>query len=316
MAVFTHLTKDQIKDFLTHYKVGTLTSFEGILQGIDNTNYKIDTTTGKYVLTVFESRINPDDLPFFLGYMQHLSDNGINCPAPVRRTDGQNTSTLSGKKATLFPFLEGRDVNHNDITPALCHEVGILLGKMHLAGQTCPMTRPNSMAIDAWASRIQKVGDRAVAVLGDKTSLPFSEILYLKTNWPDHLPAGAIHADLFPDNVFIKDGHIYGVIDFYFAATDFLAFDLAIVMNAWCFNPTHQFDQAKWASLLSGYESVRPLTQQEKGCFQILCRGAAMRFLSSRLHDLVFHDPNALVTPKPPTEYMQKLEFHQNAKLF
>jgi homoserine kinase type II len=320
MAVFTPLEKQDIQQFLSHYNVGELVRFEGILQGVDNTNYKIETTNGKYILTIFENRIDPNDLPFFLNFMSHLKANGIVCPtpahpspqpSPMRGEDlGGGDSTilsLKNKPASLFSFLEGRDVKQNDITPALCHELGILLGKMHMAGQSFPETRKNSMSFDAWEARFHKIGHVAN---------PYMETLqHLKTKWPQDLPRGAVHLDLFPDNVFIKDNHIYGVIDFYFSATDFLAYDLAIVLNAWCFDG-NKFNQEKWQMLLSGYESIRPLTTEEKESFQILCQGAALRFLSSRLHDYLFHDPKNLVIPKPPDEYIEKLEFHKHAKLF
>lgn len=301
MAVFTHLTKDQIENFLASTDTGTLLNYEGIAQGIDNTNYKIQTSSGKFILTVFESRIDPNDLPFFLDFMSHLSQNGITCPKSIY------LSTIAGKPAALFTFLEGRDVQPDDITPTLCAEIGTLLAKMHIAGETFPLTRINSMGLDAWEARLKKVGTAAAPFLG--------EINHIKNNWPTDLPKGAIHADIFPDNVFIKDGHILGVIDFYFSATDFLAYDLAIVMNAWCFDG-QDFNLDKWNALLSNYQSLRPLTDAEKDAYQVLSRGAAMRFLSSRLHDLTFHDPKALVTPKPPAEYIQKLEFHKHAKFF
>lgn len=303
MAVFTSLTKAQIENFLLETQMTDLVSFEGILQGVDNTNYKIETSGHTYILTIFESRINPDDIPYFIGFMKHLSDHGIICPSPI------HLGTIEDKSAALFSFLEGRDVQPADITPSLCHELGLLVGRMHVLGQRFAMTRANSMSIDAWEARLNRVGK-------ESASLYLEELQFLKSNWPKDLPSGAVHADLFPDNVFIKDDHIYGVIDFYFSATDFLAYDLAIVMNAWCFDTHHQLDHDKWNALLSGYESIRPLTQAEKDAYQILCRGAAMRFLSSRLHDLVFHDPQNLVTPKPPAEYIQKLEFHKHAKLF
>ncbi len=325
MAVFTHLSKADIENFLGDYPVGHLLSFEGIAQGIDNTNYKIETSAGKYVLTIFEKRINPDDLPFFLGFMNHLSHNGIICPAPLSALssplrgedlgEGDKFLLIKNKPSALFNFLNGRDVKPDDITPVICHELGILLGKMHVAGQNFNQTRTNSMGWNTWNERITRVGDKSFPILGDKSALPASELSYLKSHWPENLPTGAVHADLFPDNVFINDGHIYGVIDFYFSATDYLAYDLAIVMNAWCFNADNHFDADRWAGLITGYESIRPLTQPEKESYQILSRGAAMRFLSSRLFDLVNHDPNALVHPKPPAEYLEKLEFHQSYSL-
>lgn len=302
MAVFTHLTKSQIENFLLESNLVDLVSFEGIVQGVDNTNYKIETATQKFILTVFENRIDRNDIPYFIAFMKFLSNNGITCPAPIY------VGEIEDKIAATFTFLDGRDVQHTDITPTLCHELGILLAKMHLLGQKFPMTRANSMSFDAWKTRLNKVGDAAIPYL--------SMLSNIKSSWPKDLPTGSIHADLFPDNVFIKDGNIHGVIDFYFSCTNFLAYDLAIVMNAWCFDTNHQFVNERWASLLSGYETIRPLNTDEKSAYQILCQGAAMRFLSSRLHDLTFHDPQNLVTPKAPAEYIQKLEFHTHAKLF
>ncbi len=303
MAVFTLLTKYQIENFLSEAELTDLASFEGILQGVDNTNYKIEMTSGKkYILTVFENRINPDDIPYFIGFMKHLSDNGVTCPFPI------HLGEINSKPAAIFSFLDGNDVKQNDITLPLCHELGILLGRMHILGQDFQMTRENSMSIDAWEFRLNRVGDKAYDFL--------DELQFLRNHWPADLPKGTVHADLFPDNVFIHDGHIYGIIDFYFSATDFLAYDLAIVMNAWCFDTDNKFNPDKWNALLSGYQSIRLLTQDEKDTYHILSRGAAMRFLSSRLHDLVFHDPQNLVTPKPPTEYIQKLEFLKHAQFF
>lgn len=330
MAVFTPLDRNDIEQALSYYNAGSLLAFEGILQGVDNTNYKIETTQGKYILTIFESRIDPNDLPYFLNFMAHLSENGIVCPAPIppsssfrRRPESisiqsswtpafagvTNSSIIhiKSKPAALFSFLDGHDVKKMDITPALCYELGAVLGKMHIAGQSFPESRKNSMSFDAWESRFHKIGHVAQPYL--------KRLRHIKTEWPKDLPKGAVHLDLFPDNVFIKDYHIYGVIDFYFSATDFLAYDLAIVMNAWCFDDTH-FNEQKWLKLLEGYQSIRQLTPDEKQHFQTLCQGAALRFLSSRLHDYLFHDPKNLVTPKSPDEYIEKLEFHKHAKLF
>ena len=300
MAVFTPLTRLEIENFIEPHSIGRLISFEGILQGVDNTNYKIETTAGKFILTVFEKRIDPNDIPYFLGLMEHLNKYGIICPTQVIPAN-----QIKNKPAALFSFLDGCGAEQNDITAILCHELGILLGRMPVAGQSFPMTRQNSMSFDAWETRFNRVGTEAK---------PFLEKLALiKTNWPENLPSGAIHADLFPDNVFIKDNHIYGVIDFYFSATDFLAYDLAIVMNAWCFDGIY-FNQNKWQNLLQGYQSIRPLTSAEKEYYQILCQGASLRFVSSRLHDDLFHDPKNQVMPKSPDEYISIYNYHENKK--
>lgn len=302
MAVFTHLQKEEIENFIANYEIGNLLSFSGIEQGIDNTNYKIETTTGRYILTVFESRIDKDDLPYFLAYMKHLSGKGITCPSPFP------IGTLHEKPATLLTFLNGQNVKPEEITPQLCHELGEFLARIHQAGQDFPLTRANSMSFKAWENRLKRIGPTANEHL--------KSLKILQSAWPKNLPTGTIHADVFPDNVFIKDGHIDGLIDFYFSATDFLAYDLAIVVNAWCFDSEYHFVPERWNYLRKGYESIRPLTPEEKDSFQILCQGAALRFLSSRLHDMTFHDPQALVKPKPPQEYASKLDFHRHDRLF
>ncbi|MCB1551711.1 MAG: homoserine kinase [Alphaproteobacteria bacterium] len=308
MAVYTHLSDHEISDLLTGYNIGSFISATGILQGIDNTNYKVSTDEGAFILTIFESRIAPDDLPFFLSFMDHLYKNGIRCPAPVLRNDSSALSFFDDKPAALFPFLDGHGVDYSDIIPVFCFELGVVLGNMHTASQSFPLSRINSMGIEAWDYRLRKVGESAKE---------FIDILeQIKCAWPTSLPHGVIHADFFPDNVFILDGHIHAIIDFYFSATDFLAYDLAIALNAWCFSSDHTLCAEKSQSFLDGYQSVRPLTQEEKDSFQILCQGACLRFLSSRLYDLTFLDPKALVTPKDPTEYIKKLEFHCANKIF
>ncbi len=342
MAVFTPLTHNQIENVLRDYSIGSLVEFEGILQGVDNTNYKIKTTNGKYILTIFESRIDPNDIPFFLNFMSHLKTNGIVCPQPIllsslpesRRdskaiqnmdspridavnsgNDGNCVSFINDKPACIFTFLEGNNLTQGDITPALCGELGTLLARLHIAGQSFAQSRVNSMGYNAWTTRIHKVGPQANTIMPNLENLLNTELDFLKTHWPEHLPVGNIHADLFPDNVFQKDGHLYGVIDFYFAATDYLAYDLAIVMNAWCF-ADGKLNIERWNALHTSYENVRPLSAQEKESFHIMARGAAMRFIASRLYDLVFHDTKNQVTPKNPMEYIKILKYHMNNKVF
>ncbi len=308
MAVYTHVSESDLRAFLAQYSVGELVDAQGILQGVDNTNYHIKTEQGDFVLTIFETRIQPEDIPYYLDFMRHLSENGILCPAPVHLKSGEILSKLSGKPAALFPFLAGHNVSQDNITVSMCGELGVFLARMHLAGQEHTQTLENSMSFDAWEARLRRVGATAQSYL--------DVLKHVHTQWPKDLPLGSVHVDLFPDNVFILDGHIHGVIDFYFSATDFLAYDLAIVLNAWCFDKNHVLDPDKCRAFLDGYQSVRPLSADEKASFQILAQGAALRFLSSRLHDLTFHDPSALVTPKDPSEYIKKLEFHRDNALF
>ncbi|MDY0030058.1 MAG: homoserine kinase [Pseudobdellovibrionaceae bacterium] len=308
MAVYTHVLESDLCAFLAQYAVGDMMSAQGILQGVDNSNYHVKTAQGDYVLTIFESRIQPQDIPYYLDFMKHLSDHGVLCPAPVMLKSGEVLSNIAYKPAALFPFLDGHNVSQSEITTGMCGELGIFLARMHLAGQGHTKHLKNGMGFDAWETRLRRVG-------GD--AHPYLDILKaVKNQWPANLPTGSIHADLFPDNVFVLDGHIHGVIDFYFSATDFLVYDLAIVLNAWCFDKDHSLDLDKCRAFLDGYHSIRPLSDAEKSSFQILAQGAALRFLSSRLHDLTFHDPSALVTPKDPTEYIKKLEFHRDNAIF
>ena len=312
MAVYTPLSNEQIGEFLSNYDCGSFLLAEGILQGIDNTNYRIETTQGRYVLTIFESRIDPRDLPFFLDFMAHVADCGVSCPDPIVRRDGDLTGKLAGKIAVLMPFLSGHGVSSAEITPELCCEFGALLGHLHIAGLAFDETRKNSMGLDAWKTRIAAIGERGEPEVMEVIQ---GEIAYIESNWPENLPKGAVHADLFPDNVFVTDGHVSGVIDFYFSATEFLAYDLAIAVNAWCFDEHHEFVTERWESLMDGYSRLYKMSDDERGAFNVLLRGAALRFLVSRLHDFVFHDPAAFVAPKDPSEYLKKLEFHRHARI-
>lgn len=331
MAVYTHLKFQDISDFLQNYDMGELVGFEGILQGIDNTNYKIltrkDGLETRTILTIFESRIDPEDLPFFLDFMAHCQLRGINCPAPIAAKNGEVIGTIHRKPASLFPFLDGHNIDPENITPQLCAQLGEKLAVLHKAGHEFKQYRSNSMSLDAWAARLQKVAAQPEPHFKDIALKYLDELRLLRTQWPPFatsddvsLPVGAVHADLFPDNVFYiptqTGGHLSGLIDFYFTATDFLAYDLAIVLNAWCFDTHHQFVPARWDALIDHYQSARALGELEKQNFQILAKGAALRFLSSRLHDLCFHDPSALVTPKDPREYIQKFDFHCDHELF
>lgn len=313
MAVYTPLSNEQISEFLSHYDCGSFLLAEGILEGIDNTNYRIETTQGRYVLTVFESRVDPRDLPFFLDFMAHVGNCGVNCPDPVIGQEGDVIRKLAGKPAVLMPFLSGHGLSAAEVTPAICFEFGVLLGHLHIAGLAFEKTRKNSMGLEAWKDRAARIGHRGPVEIMEVVQ---GEIAYIESNWPETLPRGAVHADLFPDNIFVTDGHVSGVIDFYFSATDFLAYDLAIAVNAWCFDSQQVFVQDRWESLMDGYSRLYKMSDEEKKSFPVLLRGAALRFLVSRLHDFVFHDPAHFVSPKDPTEYLKKLEFHRHVGIF
>lgn len=309
MAVYTQLTKDHIEDMLGSYDCGTLVDFEGIMQGVENSNYKIQTTKDKFILTVFEKRTNVDDLPFFFDFMQHLHGHGIDCPFVLENKNGERVYKISGKSAALFSFLEGNNIDATNITPDKCAEMGKLLARMHMAASDFKQDRANSMSLSTWEDIFSKIKNKT-----EYAALIEEELHEAKKTLSLDLPKTAVHADVFPDNVFERQGEIYGVIDFYFSATDFLLYDLAITANAWCFeNGVANTDRVN--SMLEGYESVRQLAQEERAHFSSMSRAAALRILMTRSYDWIFHDPENLVKPKDPLEYKHILEFHRDQVL-
>lgn len=305
MAVYTSLTKDQIEAFLSPLDCGKLVSFDGILQGVENTNYKIVTDKDQYILTVFETRTNREDLPFFFNFMKHLNGKGIYCPFILA------SGEIEGKAAALISFLEGSNIAPDTITPQMCFETGILLARMHQAALDFPQSRENSMSVAAWKKLFEKTGPLADDIVEGMADLMDEEIDRAEKTLSADLPKAVVHADLFPDNVFARNGHVEGVIDFYFSSTDYLIYDLAITFNAWCFeNGTLNKDRA--LKMIEGYETIRRLSSEEKSAFQDMARAAALRIMMTRAHDWVFHDPANLVKPKDPLEYKKILDYHRS----
>lgn len=315
MAVFTPLSDDQIRDVLALYDLGAYVRHEGILEGVENSNFHVFTNRAHLVLTIFESRTNVSDLPFFFNYTDHLEKNGISCPSPLHNREGGTAITISGKQAALFPFLEGRSLTVTDLAPDHCRSLGAYVARMHLAVADFAKIRPNPLSIEGWKNLAEKTRNRADTVQPGLARMIDDELLWLSQHWPRDLPQGAIHADVFPDNVFFRQGEVSAVIDFYFSATDMLAYDLAIVINAWCFDQGYQFRPAYYQALINGYESVRPLSTAEKVALPVLLRGASVRFLMTRLHDWIFHDPASFVRPHDPMAYVTRLKFHQTESL-
>lgn len=311
MAVYTELHEEEMRNFLSLYDVGEFRSFAGIAEGIENSNFLVETTQGRFILTLFEKRMKPAELPWFLGLMAHLAEQGIACPQPIVAKDGVSLRQLAGRPAVLVSFLEGRSLEA--ATSQACEQVGRGLAHLHEAGLGYKAERGNALAPEGWVelfSRCTDGGDTAVAVLIAEARTALSSIV---DAWPaaDALPRGQIHADLFMDNVFFQDGQFSGVIDFYFACTDFLAYDLAICLNAWCFEDERHYRQDWAEALLRGYEQVRPLTAAEHKMLPVLCQGAAMRFLLTRLYDWVHTPAGALVTKKDPWAYQRRLHHFQ-----
>ncbi|MEO5322063.1 homoserine kinase [Mesorhizobium sp. CC13] len=309
MAVYTDVTEGELEAFLRNYPVGDLLSYKGIAEGTENSNFLLHTTTGSYILTLYEKRVEKSDLPFFLGLMQHLAHKGISCPLPVDGNDGNVIGTLAGRPAVVITFLEGMWMRRP--TVAHCREVGKALAGMHVAGQDFAMTRPNALAIDGWRKLWDAARPRADEVepgLAREVDADFAEF---EKGWPKGLPSGVIHADLFPDNVFFLGDELSGLIDFYFACNDLYAYDLATCLNAWCFEKDFSFNLTKGTALLDGYQSVRPLSEDEKAALPILARGSALRFMLTRLYDWLTIPDGGLVMKRDPMEYIRRLRFHR-----
>ena len=314
MAVYTEIDSNTLAEIAEQYPLSQVDDFKGITAGVQNSNFLLTTADAKYILTIYESSANgvaAADLPFFLNLMLHLSAQGLSCPVPLARKDGGLVSTIKNKPAALVSFLEGRSVRTP--RPEHCRALGAAMAQMHLAGDRFELTRPNNHGLGNWQALFERCHSRADEVSPDLTRAMERELTRLQENWPDNLPTGIIHADLFPDNVFFLQGDISGLIDFYFACNDFYAYDLAIALNAWCFEADATFNVTKARALLSGYQNMRPLAPEEIDAVPILGAGAAMRFLTTRLFDWLNQVDGAQVEPKNPNDFLRRLRFHRSA---
>ncbi|MDC7743356.1 homoserine kinase [Rhizobium binxianense] len=309
MAVYTDIAEDDLKWFLTEYDAGTLLSYKGIAEGVENSNFLLHTSKDPLILTLYEKRVEKSDLPFFLGLMQHLSARGLSCPLPLPRRDGALLGSLSGRPAALISFLEGMWLRKPEARH--CREVGRALAEMHVAGDGFELKRPNALSIDGWRGLWEKSAERAGEVEPGLQTEIRGELDFLAAAWPKSLPAGVIHADLFPDNVFFLGDELSGLIDFYFACNDLLAYDVSICLNAWCFEKDGAYNITKGTAMLAGYQSVRPLSGEEIAALPVLSRGSALRFFLTRLYDWLMTPEGAMVTKKDPLEYLRKLRFHR-----
>lgn len=309
MAIYTEVTDDELARLIAGYDLGALLSYKGIAEGVENTNYMVHTSEGTFILTLYERRVDTADLPFFLGLLEHLNRRGISCPLPVRNRNGEVLTEISGRTAAIVTFLEGVWPRRPRVEH--CAEVGRALAGLHLAGKDFALTRRNALGLEGWHALFDRFAPRADEVARGLGNLIAYELAYLDRAWPKDLPSGVIHADLFPDNVFFIGDKLSGLIDFYFACNDAWAYDLAICLNAWCFEADFAFNATKARALLSAYQSARPLTEAEYEAFPTLARGAALRFLLTRSHDWLHTDPNALVKPHDPNAYVRRLRFHQ-----
>jgi homoserine kinase type II len=313
MAVYTDVTDDDLTLFLTEYDIGGLVAFRGIAEGVENSNFSLRTGAGDFILTLYERRVDPADLPWFIGLMRHLAARGVNCPLPVAGRDGAALRQLRGRHAAVTTFLPG--VWPRRPAPAHCGELGVALARLHAAGEGFLPARPNTLGPGAWAPLLARCGDADALQLGLAAELR-DAVEFVVGAWPADLPAGHIHADLFPDNVFFLDGHLSGLIDFYFACTDFYTYDIAVCLNAWCFEPDYAFNVTSARALLRGYGSVRVLRNDELAALPVLAAGAALRFLLTRLFDWLNTPDGALVVRKNPLDYHRRLRFHLGIRDF
>ncbi len=313
MAVYTKINSKEINYIEKNYSIGKIINFTGIKKGIENTNYIIHTKNKKFILTIFEKRVQKKDLPFFMNLMFGLSKLKIKCPEPVKNKKGKYLFKVKNKKACLVSFLKGKDkkeLNYND-----CFIVGKNIAKLHLASKKLKLFRKNSLSVSSWSLLFNRIGK----VHKNSKELMQTELKYIKKNWPKKLPSGIIHADIFVDNIFFHKKKFYGFIDFYFSASDYFAYELAICINALCFNKKnnmYKLDKKKSSKLIKGYQSIKKLTKSEKVNLNVLCRGSALRYLLTRSYDYFNTPKNALIKIKDPKEYIQKLNYHRNLNSF
>ncbi len=310
MAVYTEVDDEELIRFLATYQLGELLSCKGIAEGVENSNFYLHAGAGSFILTLYEKRVAEADLPFFLGLMEHLSAAGLNCPQPVRNRAGAALGRLAGRPAAIVTFLDGLAVHHPD--EAHCAALGEKLAQLHLAGEGFALRRPNALSVADWRPLFEPQAARANEIAPGLRKLISDELVHLERAWPQDLPSGVIHADLFPDNVLFLGEKLSGLIDFYFACNDAFAYDLAISFNAWCFDSAGVYNPGKGRALIDAYGRLRALSSSEWAAFPLLARGAAMRFLLTRFVDALNVPRGALVRPKDPREYLAKLMFHQS----
>ena len=311
MAVHTELSKANIKEILDRYELGELISYSGIKEGIENTNYLIVTKKNKFIITIFEKRVDVSQIPFYFEVMINSQSHGIECPTPIKDKYGEFVNIIKDKKMAVFKFLEGQSKNR--WTNKDCFQVGEKLAKFHLANKMNKLNVTNNFGLNYWKKIFKDYSESFESIIPDSYKTIHKEIAFIESNWPRKLPDGIIHADLFPDNVFFKKENISGFLDFYFSCFDFFSYDLAITINAWCFSKK-KFDKKYFYNLLSGYESVRKLKKEEIENFNILLRGAALRFLFTRIYDSINRNKSKFLKPKDPLEFYEILNFHINIK--
>ena len=317
MAVYTRVNSKDINYIEKNYNIGKIKSFTGIKKGIENTNYLLKTENKKFILTLFEKRVQEKDLPFFMNLMEKLNKHKINCPEPQRNKRGSFITKIKNKSASIVSFVEGKD--KSKLNSKNCYEIGKNIAKFHKASKKIKLLRKNSLSIKQWPKILGKIWNKSKVIDPNLNSLMKNSLNDIKNNWPKDLPYGIIHADLFIDNIFFKKNKLSGYIDFYFACNDFLIYEIAICINALCFDKKNNkfiFNKKKSQNLIKGYSKIRSLSNKEKKSLNILCRGAALRYLLTRTYDYLNTPKSAVIKIKNPREYIQKLKLHNKFSNF
>jgi len=314
MAVYTRINKNNLNLFINKYNIGKVLKFKGIKEGIENTNYSLVTTSGKFILTIYEKRVQTKDLPFFMKLMENLNKNNFKCPKPIKNLNGNYISFIKKKPAAIISFLDGS--SKKNLNPDNCYKIGGQVAKFHLITRKLSIKRNNSLSLHSWNKLFKNVEKKCSRIEKNLSYKIKESLIEIKKNWPKNLPKGIIHADLFPDNIFFKNNEFSGFIDFYFSCNDYYAFEIAICLNALCFDGFSQnlsFNVTKARNFLKGYSTIRKITKNEKKYFKVLCQGAALRFLLTRVFDYLNLSKGALLSVKDPKEYLKRLEFHNSA---
>ena len=317
MAIYTKVSRNDIISIEQKFNLGKIISFKGIKKGIENTNYLIRTKNNKYILTIFEKRVQKKDLPFFMSLMDKLNNHKINCPKPQKSKKGNYLVNIKNKPASIVSFVEGKEKNKLKIKD--CYEIGKNIAKLHMVSKKIKLYRKNSMSLGSWPKLLNKIGNKSNKIDVNLNNLMKNSLRDIKKRWPRKLSSGIIHGDLFIDNIFFKNNKFYGYIDFYFSCNDFLIYEIAICINALCFDKKNKkfiFNKKKSKNLLKGYSSLRKLSKDENNSLNILCRGAALRYLLTRTYDYLNTPKSAIIKIKNPREYIQKLKIHNKFNNF
>ena len=312
MAVYTQVSAEALSALLDLYDVGSLVSAKGIAEGVENSNYLVDTTDNRFILTLYEKRVDSADLPFFMALLDHLADKGLSVPRAIRDRSGRQIQEVAGRPACLIEFLPGVSVSHP--TPAQARATGVTLGQMHAALADFTRERPNTLGLAGWHALAARCGDDLDRISPNLGRRVADELDWLARHWPRGLARSVIHADLFPDNVLMRGASVTGIIDFYFACSDIRAWDVAVTHSAWCFeNDGTDFHAACGAALIAGYEDAFGLSEEERAAFPALARGSCLRFMLTRAWDWLNTPADAMVTRKDPLAFLRRLDFYRDA---